>query len=266
MAKPGEPSWPSPWRGSARLAQRMRRDEPRPARRGLRPALRRDGSASSRITRTSVPRRSPWASVRRPLDAQRLRRRRRGREDVEEPRQRRQPPRPDGSVRPACLSHAVAAVALPRSGARSVRTTSTRRSTHCAGLDSFAVAARSRSSLPRPTATCWPGSRTDGRRPRHTRRDGVVVRHRARGQTPRSIRRRCRSAVTRGRGARDVHGVRPGAQRRRRRAGRGGGQGRPPSMLPAAPRTSPPPTAIRAELQALVWTVETTKAGTTVRR
>ncbi len=48
LSKPDEPAWPSPWGGwSSRLAQRVRRDEPRPARRGVRPAL--------RWTRPAVP-------------------------------------------------------------------------------------------------------------------------------------------------------------------------------------------------------------------
>ena len=43
-------------RRPARLAQRVRRDEPRPARRGLRPPLRRAWTCASRTTRTSGPR------------------------------------------------------------------------------------------------------------------------------------------------------------------------------------------------------------------
>ena len=73
-------------------------------------------------------------------------------------------------------------------------------------------------------------------------------------------------AVARGRGARDLHRVRVGAQRRRRRSCRRSPPRPPRSTRLAPPRTSPTADAIRAELQAAGWTVETTKAGTTVRR
>ena len=87
-AKPGEPSWPSPWGdGPAGLAHRVRGDVARPAGRGLRPPRRRVRTWRSRTTRTSGPRRWPTgARIRPPLGAQRLRRGR-GREDVEVPRQ-----------------------------------------------------------------------------------------------------------------------------------------------------------------------------------
>ena len=76
-------------RGPARLAQRVRGDEPRPARRGLRPALRRPGPALPAPRERARPGGRARQALRQPLDAPRLRRRRRGREDVEEPRQRR---------------------------------------------------------------------------------------------------------------------------------------------------------------------------------
>ena len=75
-------------RRPAGLAQRVRRDEPRPARRGLRPALRRHGPALPAPRERAGPGGGARRALRHPLDAPRLRRRRRGREDVQEPRQR----------------------------------------------------------------------------------------------------------------------------------------------------------------------------------
>ena len=91
-------SWPSraSRRGRRRGATgrpgwhtRVRGDEPRPARRGLRPPLRRPGPALPAPRERAGPGGRARQDVRQPLDAPRLRRRRRGREDVEEPRQLR---------------------------------------------------------------------------------------------------------------------------------------------------------------------------------
>ena len=78
-----------------RLAQRVRRDEPRSARRGLRSALRWPGPALPAPRERARPGRRARQDVREPLDAQRVRGRRRGREDVEVARQRVEPARPD---------------------------------------------------------------------------------------------------------------------------------------------------------------------------
>ena len=90
------------------------------------------------------------------------------------------------------------------------------------------------------------------------------VRHRAAGQRgPRRGRRRGRRA--RRRGARDRRRRRPRARRRRRGAGR---RAERAAALDAARAAKDYATAdaIRAELQAAGWIVETTAAGTAVRR
>ena len=134
-----------------------------------------------------------------------------------------------------------------------------------AGLDSFASRTAGRRRRRSRRRRARPVPRADGRRSRHARRDGAVVRHRPTGQR-RARRRRSDCAVAGGRGARDLHGVRVGAQRRRRCACRRSPPRPQPSTQPASPRTLPPPTRSAAELQAAGWTVETTKAGTTLRR
>ena len=103
-------------RRAARLALRVRRDESRPARGGLRPALRWAGPAVPAPRERARPGGRARQDVRQPLDAQRLRRRRRGREDVEEPRQRVEPARPDRALRPTGVPDGPAAVALPQPG------------------------------------------------------------------------------------------------------------------------------------------------------
>ena len=98
LAKPGEPSWPSPW------------GEGRPGWHSECVVMSLDllgegfdlhcGGQDLRFPHHENERAQAVAlgkRVRQPLDAQRLRRRRRGREDVEEPRQRRQPARPASS-------------------------------------------------------------------------------------------------------------------------------------------------------------------------
>ena len=121
------------------VAQRVRRDEPRPARRGLRPPLRRRGPALPAPRERAGPGRRARQALRQPLDAPRLRRRRRGREDVQEPRQRRQParrPRPLRRARPTgcCCCRATTA-------ARSASASRTSRPPRppLAGLDAFAA-------------------------------------------------------------------------------------------------------------------------------
>ena len=93
-AKPGEPSWPSPWGdGRPGLAHRVRRDVARPARRGLRHPRRRPGPRLPAPRERAGAGRRPRPPVRPSLGAQRLRRGRR-REDVEVARQLHEPPRP----------------------------------------------------------------------------------------------------------------------------------------------------------------------------
>ncbi len=183
FSKPDEPAWPSPWGdGRPGLAQRVRRDEPRPARRGLRPALRRPGPAVPAPRERAGPGGRARQDVRQPLDAQRVRRRRRGREDVEVDRQRVEPARPDRALRPARLSTRAAAVALPqpgqaRPGRRSIRRS--RRSpdsTRSPRARPSVGGRRSRSGGPRRVPS------GDGRRPRHAQGDGARVRHGARGE------------------------------------------------------------------------------------
>ena len=71
-AKPGEPSWPSPWGdGPAGLAHRVRRHVPRPARRGLRHPRRRPGPRLPAPRERAGPGRRPRPPLRRPLGAQR---------------------------------------------------------------------------------------------------------------------------------------------------------------------------------------------------
>ncbi len=98
------------------LALGVRGDEPRSAGRGFRPALRRAGSALPPSRERTRPGGRARQDLRQPLDAQRLRRRRRGREDVQESRQRVEPRRPHRAVRPAGLPDGAAAVALPQPG------------------------------------------------------------------------------------------------------------------------------------------------------
>ena len=81
-AKPGEPTWPSPWgAGPAGMAHRVHGDGPRPARRGLRPARRRHRPRLSapRERARPGPRRAAQRSP--ALGAQRHGRRRGRRED-----------------------------------------------------------------------------------------------------------------------------------------------------------------------------------------
>ena len=95
-----------------RLAHRVRGDVARPARRRLRHPRRRPRPRLPAPRERAGPGRGRGAHLRPPLGAQRLRRGRR-REDVEEPRQLHQPPRPDRLHRPACLPAAGAAGPLP---------------------------------------------------------------------------------------------------------------------------------------------------------
>ena len=265
LAKPGEPSWPSPW------------GDGRPGWHSECVVMSLDllgegfdlhcGGMDLKFPHHENERAQAVAlgqAVRQPLDAQRVRRRRRGREDVEEPRQRRQPARPHRALRPARLPHAVAAVALPRPGRRSARTTSTRRSRRSP------VSTRSPSRAAGVAAADADAA--------------VLAEFRERMDddldTPGAMAllfdtvRRANAALDAGdpdrggagrRGARDLRRVRSRAERRRRRAGRGCGQGRRArcrSRRQGLRHRRP----MRAELQAEGWTVETTKAGTTLRR
>ena len=189
LAKPGEPSWPSPWgEGRPGLAHRVRGDEPRPARRGLRPALRRAWTCASRTTRTSGPRRSPSASASPTTGCTTA--------SSSTPRARRCRRASATStnlldliehVRPARLPDAAAADPLPQPGRGRPATTSTPSAKALAGLDAFAArtaGAGRRRARRRPCSTAFRAR--DGRRPRHAGRDGAAVRHGRAGPTPRS--------------------------------------------------------------------------------
>ena len=135
-----------------------------------------------------------------------------------------------------------------------------------AGLDSFAArTTRSgrRHGVGSRRARRVP--RGDGRRPRHAEGDGADLRHGAAGQR-RLRRRRPGGRVARRRRPRDLRRGRPRVGCRRRRAGRRARRRRPRSTRPGRRGTSTRADAIRAELQAGGWTVETTKDGTTIRR
>ena len=134
-----------------------------------------------------------------------------------------------------------------------------------AGLDSFAsrTAALACRRCRRRRLAAVP--RADGRRPRHARRDSAAVRHRSTGE--------CRA---RRRGSRSLHRSSPRCTRSARRSV----WCSTPAVtcLPKTPARAAAldaaraakdfatADAIRADLQAAGWTVETTKAGTTLRR
>ena len=153
-AKPGEPSWPSPWgAGRPGLAHRVRGHVARPARRRLRPARRRPGPGLPPPRERAGPGGGARPHLRPPLDAQRLRRDRR-REDVEEPRQLHEPARPDRSraiPAPSGCSCCAATTARP---VEVTRTTIDDASAALERLDTF-VAPRRRAGAgasPTPTA------------------------------------------------------------------------------------------------------------------
>ena len=266
LAKPGEPSWPSPW-GDGRPGWHsecvvMSLDL---LGEGFDLHCGGHGPQVPAPRERAGPGRRARQAVRQPLDAQRLRGRRRGREDVEEPRQRRQPARPDASTTTRAPTACCCCSRTTAGRCRSARTTSTPRSMRSP------VSTRSRrappaSRPPTPDADVLATvPRADGRRPRHARRDGVAVRHRSPGQR----RARCRrsdGAGAGGRGARDVHGVRAWCSTPAATCPPTSPPRPPRSTLPALAKDFATADAIRAELQAAGWTVETTKAGTTVRR
>ena len=245
LAKPGEPSWPSPWGdGRPGLAQRVRRDEPRPARRGLRPALRRAGPASfphhenERAQAVALGKRfaNHWMHHAFVVDA-------RGREDVQVPRQRREP------ARPASTSYDPRAYRLlllqATTAARSRRRRDWRRrpSGRSPGSTRSPAASAVGRRPPSPTPTCSTRFRArDGRRPRHAGRDGRRVRHRAPGQRGARRRRRRRRARWSPRCARWPSAVGLELGGAGEVPGRRRSSGRPRSTRRGRPRTTPPPT------------------------
>ena len=109
------------------------------------------------------------------------------------------------------------------------------------GLDAFARRSASVAAAEADPDVAGALPRADGRRPRHAGCDGRRVRHGAPGQRGDRCRVvRCRAA--RRRGARDDRGGRPRARRRRRGAGGGRPSGPPRSTRRGRPRTTPPPT------------------------
>ena len=265
LAKPGEPSWPSPWgEGRPGLAQRVRRDEPRPARRGLRPALRRRGPALPAPRERAGPGRRARQALRQPLDAPRLRRR-----------------QLEGEKMSKSLGNVDNLLdVLDRYDDRSYRLLllqSHYRSPVRVGVENLQAAETTRRRARRVRRPQHVGRRHDAgrRRPRRARRvrrrDGRRPRHaRPRwrccstpsgGPTSRSI-----AATTTPRAAR-----RRGTRDRRRRSGSswvGPATSRPRSSTQAAAldaaraaKDYATADAIRAELQADGWIVETSPEG-----
>ena len=250
------------------LAQRVRGDEPRPARGGLRPPLRRPWTCASPPRERARPGRGPRPALRQPLDAQRLRRRRRGREDVED-RSATSTTCSTSSTQydPRAYRTAAAPGALPQPDHRSPTTPSGPPSKPLAGLDAFAargaaVGRRAGARRRRP--------RSSVRRPRWTTTS-----------TPRGAMALVFDTVRRANAALDAEdGAAPAAGRGRcgmRRHGRprAAGRRRRPrrrreraaaSTPPGPPRTSPTADAIRAALQADGWMVETRQGRHPVRR
>ena len=187
----------------------------------------------------------PRQALRQPLDAPRLRRRRRGREDVEEPRQRRQPARPDRAATTAAPYRMLLLQSHYRSPVRDRRRQPRRGGQSAlAGLDAFAArSAAVGAERPTPTPACSTRSgerwTTTSTRPAAM---AVAVRHGAPGQR-RARRRRPDGAARwwpRSREMPRAVGLELGA--RRRRAGRGVARRPPRSTRRGRPRTSPPPT------------------------
>ena len=265
LAKPGEPSWPSPWGdGPPGLAQRVRRDEPRPARRGLRPALRRHGPALPAPRERAGPGRRARQALRQPLDAPRLRRRRRGREDVQEPRQRRQPARPARRATTRGRTGCCCCRATTAARCASAPTACRRAERALAGLDAFAArSAARRRRAGRRRARRVP--RRDGRRPRHARRRWPCCSTPSAGPTPPSTRATPRPARSWRPCARSPSAVGLELGRTDEVPADVAEQAAALDAARAA-KDYAAADAIRAELQAAGWIVETTAAGTAVRR
>ena len=133
-----------------------------------------------------------------------------------------------------------------------------------AGLDSFASrsAAADGDTRRRRAGRVLGG---DGRRPRHAGGDGRPLRRRP----PRQRRARCRcprGRPARRRGAGDRRGGRADDRPDRRGARPTSSPGPPRSTPPGRPRTTAPPTPSGPSCRASGWIVETTAAGTSVRR
>ena len=265
-ATDSDPAWPSPWgAGRPGLALRVRRDEPRPAGRGLRSALRWPGPAVPAPRERTRPGGRARQDLREPLDAQRLRRRRRGREDVEEPRQRVEPARPHRALRPAGLPNGAAAVALPQPGqdhpGRHRRRREVARRTRRVRRPGRRCRCR-----PSPTPPCSTSSEAamddDLDTPRATALLFDTVRRAnaaldAGDDTRRAARRR-------GPGDRRCRGTRASARPRRSTPTRSPAPRR--STTARAAKDFATADALRDELQADGWTVETTRDGTSLRR
>ena len=181
-AKPGEPSWPSPW-GDGRPGWHTECVvmSPRPAGRGVRPPRRRAWTSPSRTTRTSGPRRSADGQhVRPPLGAQRVRRGG-GREDVEVARQLHQPVDLIDAHDPRAYGCSCSSPTTARRS-RSPRPRSPTPSAALERLDAFARRSAPTCPPPSPTPPRSSGSAGDGRRPQHAPRHGPGVRPGHRGE------------------------------------------------------------------------------------
>ena len=266
LAKPGEPSWPSPWGdGRPGLAQRVRGDEPRPARRGLRPALRWAWTSSfphhenERAQAVALGKRfaNHWMHHGFVVDAEgeKMSKSLGNVDNLLDLHRARTTPR---------LPDAAAAGALPRPGARSAATTSTRRPRRA--RRPRLVRRRATDVRRRPTpdagacstrsATRWTTTSTRRGAMAVLFDDGAPGQRRASTPDDPSAGAPLIAAVRR---SRDAVGLELG--RRRRGAGRRAGRGRRRSTRRAAQGLRARADAIRAELQADGWIVETTKAG-----
>ncbi len=247
-------------RRSPRLAQRVRGDEPRPARRGLRPPRAAGRTCASRITRTSGPRPSRSASGSPTTGCTTA--------SSSTPRARRC--RRASATSTTCSTCSSATTAA-RTGCCCCRATTAARCTSAAtacrrprhasaGLDAFAARTASASpTRPRPTAT---SSTRSGRRWTTTstrpKAMALVFDTVRRANTRARRRRHRRGGAARRRGPRDRRRRRARARAHRRRARRRAAT-RPRELDAArAAKDYAPADAIRAELQADGWIVETT--------
>ena len=270
-AKPGEPSWPSPWGdGPPGLAHRVRRHVARPAGRRLRPPRRRPGPRLPPPRERAGPGRGRRAHLRPPLGAQRLRRGRR-REDVEEPRQLHQPARPHRVDRPPRLPAAGAAQPLPLAG-RGHQGHHRRRGGRAASASTSSPAAPATCPAAEPDAD---GARRvprgHGRRPRHAAaRSPCCSPSCARATSALDDGDDVTAAPLRGHGARDRRArwasSWPGPAAGLVADDEAAASGPPSATRPAPPRTGPRPIACATSSRPMGYVVEDTAAGTQVRR
>ena len=249
------------------LAHRVRGDVARPARRGLRPALRRAGPASSRTTRTSGPRPSPSASASPTTGCTTP--------SSSTPRARRCRSRLGNvdnlldlieTVDPRAYRMVAAAGALPLAGAGRRAIGSRRRSApSAASMPSPAARATLPDAEPDAAVLCRVRG-PHGRRPRHAGRHGRRLRHRLRAPTPRST--PATPPAPRRSSPRCGRCARPWASspERTTRCPRTSPGRSPPSTPPGPSRDFAVADTLRRTLQAEGWVVETTKDGTRVHR